>query len=104
MHPDFVSAVEMLPMPADARYDLSRFEGAACAWCGCRPSPVVKLGTRTSVVHGKLEVWHPVGCRRCVRLEAVRVYEVHVRACARCSHGEYCPDSLALHKLGQERA
>lgn len=101
MHPDFVSAVEMLPMPAGAQHDLAKFEGLACAWCSAKPSPALKLGPRVSPVHGKLERWHPVGCRRCVRLEAVRVYGTHIRSCARCSHGEYCLDSRALHSLGQ---
>lgn len=99
MHPDFVNAVELLPMPAGAQHDLAKFEGTACAWCSVKPSLVLKLGPRVSPVQGKLERWHPIGCRPCVRLEAARVYAIHVRSCARCSHRDYCLDSRALLRL-----
>ncbi|MDQ0831934.1 hypothetical protein QF032_003778 [Streptomyces achromogenes] len=97
MNPGFVNAVEMLPMPKACDLPPERVDGTRCVWCG-RP-PTVGLGPRISPIGGALTRWTPQGCGPCVGRKAARVYGLHVGTCPRCSHGEYCPDSRALHKL-----
>ncbi|MGW7130938.1 hypothetical protein ACWGIA_21730 [Streptomyces bobili] len=52
------------------------------------------------MVKGELLRWEPSSCRRCLRREAKRVYNIHIGVCARCTHRDYCPDSRALYELG----
>lgn len=100
MNTDFAGGVEMLPVPKAADLEPPRVDGTCCVWCGRLPT--VGLGPRISPVGGTLTRWTPRGCGPCVGREAARVYGLHVRACPRCSHGEYCPDSRALHKLAAD--
>lgn len=94
------AAVEMLPMPKPARLDAERINGACCVWCGGPTS--VALGPRIRRAAGGLERWFPRACRSCTGLEAGRVYQLHLTTCARCTHGDYCPDSYALRDLARE--
>jgi hypothetical protein len=101
VHPDYVSAVSMLPVPKAAGMPAERVEGKRCVWCGGPAS--IELGPRLSVIDGTLKRWEPRSCRSCARREAGRVYDVHITRCARCSHGDYCPDSHALYTLALRR-
>lgn len=94
-------AVSMLPVPRAAELPAERVDGKRCVWCGGAPS--MELGVRLSVLDGTLKRWEPRACRPCVRREAGRVCDVHIRACARCSHGDYCPDAKALYTLALGR-
>ena len=101
MNPGFVNAPEMLPVPKAAGLATERVEGKRCVWCGA--AATVELGPRLSVVDAALQRWEPRACRSCARREASRVYDIHIRTCARCSHGEYCPDARALYTLALRR-
>ncbi|MFI5800227.1 hypothetical protein [Streptomyces sp. NPDC051677] len=101
LHPDFVRPLEMLPVPKAAGLPVERVEGKRCVWCGGPTS--VELGPRLSVIGGTLKRWEPSACRPCARREAGRVYDIHIRACARCSHYDYCPDARALYTLALHR-
>ncbi|MET7651548.1 hypothetical protein [Streptomyces sp. NPDC005486] len=101
MHAGFVNAAEMLPVPKAAGLAPERVEGKRCAWCG--GADTVALGPRLSVIGGTLTRWEPRGCRSCTRREAGRVHDLHITSCARCSHGEYCPDARALYALALHR-
>ncbi|MGW1532350.1 hypothetical protein [Streptomyces aureus] len=104
MHPDFVNAVEMLPMPRVRSLTPEQIEGAACPWCAIHVDgdAGLRLGPRIGVTGSGIARWFPRACRPCVGKAAARVYRLHVRTCARCSHRDYCPDSKALHALAQE--
>lgn len=99
MNAGFVNAAEMLPLPKSAHLGIKKLDGKVCVWCGKKPSPPVKLGPRIRPVEGSLLQWFPVGCRPCAGAKAIRVYQLHVRTCARCTHRDYCPDSQSLHDL-----
>ncbi|WP_327319273.1 hypothetical protein [Streptomyces sp. NBC_01235] len=101
MNEGFVCAVSMLPVPKAAGLASERVDGKHCVWCGGAPS--MELGVRLSVIDGTLKRWEPRSCQSCARREAGRVYDVHIRACARCSHGDYCPDARALYALALRR-
>ena len=104
MHPEFVGAVEMLPMPKLRTLTPEQIEGGACPWCGERlpDGTGMRLGPRIGVAGGGVERWFPRACRPCVGKTAARVHRLHTGACARCSHGEHCPDGRALHRLALE--
>jgi hypothetical protein len=104
MNPGFVNAVEMLPTPKLRSLTPEQIEGGACPWCGFRlaADAGVRLGPRIGVAGGAIERWFPRACRPCVGKAAARVYRIHVRTCARCSHRDYCPDSRGLHALALE--
>ncbi|GGW81294.1 hypothetical protein [Streptomyces galilaeus] len=98
MHPGFVRAPELLPTPKAADLPAERLAGTRCVWCGGAATDA--LSARVSVVKGELLRWEPSSCRRCLRREAKRVYNIHIGVCARCTHRDYCPDSRALYELG----
>jgi hypothetical protein len=103
MHPGFVNATEMLPVPRAAGLTRDQVEGKVCVWCGGSPDDHIDLGPRISVVRGKLQRWFPRACQACTGRNAIRVYRLHIGTCARCSHRDYCPDSAALHALALRR-
>jgi hypothetical protein len=99
VHPDFVDARQMLAVPRlDTRTE-AQAAGADCVWC--EAAAPVDLGPRLSVFQGALHRWNPRACRPCARREAGRVYELHIRACARCTPLVCCEDARALHALSQ---
>lgn len=101
MNPDYVRPAEMLPVPKAAGLASERVDGKRCVWCSGAAS--MELGTRLSVIDGTLKRWEPRACRSCARREAGRVYDIHIGACARCTHGDYCPDARALYTLALRR-
>ncbi|MEU5633520.1 hypothetical protein ACH47C_26870 [Streptomyces rishiriensis] len=101
MNPGFVNAAEMLRAPKAADLAPERVTGKRCVWCGGSNS--VALGARLSVIGVALKQWYPRGCRPCVRREARRVHGIHITTCARCTHGDYCPDSKALYEFALPR-
>jgi hypothetical protein len=98
VHPGFVNAVEMLPMPRAVGLPIERIEGERCVWCG--GAAAFNLGPRLSTLDGTLHSWRPKGCSACTRQEGRRVFQLHIRNCARCCRTQYCPDARALHALG----
>lgn len=97
------SAVELLAMPKTYTLTDEQIEGTVCVWCTKQLGDTgLRLGPRIRVAGAGVQRWLPRSCRPCASGEAARVYRIHIRACARCSHGEYCPDSVALHKLALE--
>lgn len=104
MHPDFVTAVELLPMPKLRGLTPEQVEGGACPWCGTRvqQGTGMSLGPRIGVTVGGIQRWIPRACRPCVGSQAARVHRLHIRTCASCSHRDYCADSRALHRLALE--
>jgi hypothetical protein len=98
VHPGFVRAPELLPVPKAADLPAERLSGKLCVWCG--KAATDDLGARVSVVKGRLLRWEPRSCLPCLRREAKRVYNIHITVCARCTHRDYCLDSKALFELG----
>lgn len=96
-------AVELLAMPKTYTLTSEQIEGTACVWC-IKPlgDTGLRLGPRIRVAGTGVQRWLPRACRPCISLEAARVHQIHLRTCARCSHGEHCPDSRALHNLALE--
>ncbi|MER6955016.1 hypothetical protein [Streptomyces sp. NPDC000618] len=101
MNPGYVRPAEMLPVPRAAGLASERIEGKRCVWCG--GADTAEQGPRLSVIGGTLKRWEPRACRSCTGREAGRVYDVHITACARCIHRDYCPDSKALYALALYR-
>lgn len=101
MHPGFVRAPELLPTPMAADLPAERLAGTRCVWCGGAATDA--LNARLSVVKGELLRWEPRSCLPCLRREAERVYNIHIKSCARCTHRDYCPDSKALYELGMPK-
>ncbi|WP_406157008.1 hypothetical protein [Streptomyces canus] len=99
MNPGFVVAVEMLPMPKAARLSEAQLGGRHCPWCAGPPK--VSLGARLSVAGGGLLRWKPRACEECTQKEAGRVYNLHIRTCARCTPLVRCADARALHALSK---
>ncbi|GGR61547.1 hypothetical protein GCM10010251_93030 [Streptomyces aurantiogriseus] len=98
-----MSALEMLAMPKTHTLTKRQMEGTVCVWCKENlDDTCLRLGPRIRVADGGIQRWLPRACRPCTGKEAARVYRIHIRACARCSHRDYCPDSRALHKLALE--
>jgi hypothetical protein len=90
-------------MPKDHTLTKGQINGATCVWCAKQLDDTgLRLGPRIRVADGGIVRWLPRACRPCVGIEAARVYQIHIRICARCSHRDYCPDSRALHKLAEE--
>lgn len=97
------AATEMLPTPKAHTLTDHQINGITCVWCAKQlGNNGVKLGPRLRVANGGIHRWKPRGCKPCTGQQAARVYTVHVKACARCSHRDYCPDSHALHALALE--
>ncbi|QJT04334.1 hypothetical protein G9272_31955 [Streptomyces asoensis] len=96
-------AAEMLPMPKVHTLTPEQIDGTACPWCS-KPlgDTGMKLGPRIRVADGAVRRWLPRACRKCVGVQAARVYRIHIGSCARCSHRDYCPDSRALRALALE--
>lgn len=90
----------MLPLPKIHTRREDQREGRACVWCGHRKVPLKSLGHRLSSEHGLLVEWAPKGCAVCTRIQADRVFRIHMGgSCARCAGGDYCPDARALYSL-----
>ncbi len=102
MNTGFVSAAEMLPMPRPGALSRDQVDGKVCVWCGGEPDDRIALGPRISPIAGTLKRWLPRACCPCAGRSASRVYQLHVRMCPRCSHGDYCPDGRALYGLALE--
>jgi hypothetical protein len=101
MNVEFVSALEMLPVPKADALTPERVAGTRCVWCGKGVSVI--LGPRLSVIDAGLERWQPRACASCTRREAARVHAVHLTTCPRCTHWDYCPDSRALYNLANSQ-
>jgi hypothetical protein len=97
MHPGFIRAPELLPVPRPDRVRSEQAAGTVCVWCD--QPPTVDLGPRLSTGDGALHRWHPRACLDCTGREAARVYGVHVTTCGRCRQQGDCPDARALHRL-----
>lgn len=97
VHPAFVDAHQMLPLPRFKTLPATRTSGKRCVWCGA--TATVPLGPRLSTHNGTLHRWNPRSCDPCTRREAARVYQLHIRSCARCAPRLYCEDARALHEL-----
>ncbi|UIX32842.1 hypothetical protein [Streptomyces sp. GQFP] len=102
MHPDFADATQMLPVPHAGCLSRKRVEGKVCVWCRQTLDDHIDLEPRLSVVAGQLERWWPRACRPCAGRKAAHTYQAHIRACASCTHRDYCLDSHALHGLALE--
>lgn len=99
----YTCAAAMLPMPRTAGLASEQMDGTVCVWCARTPDGGgIVLGPRISVIGGSLRRWEPRACRPCASRQAARVYGIHIGTCARCSHGDFCPDSHALHRLALE--
>lgn len=99
MHPGFLDAAVMLPVPLIHSRREDQRAGKACVWCGHRRAALMPLGPRVSADHGLLTRWEPKACAACMHLQANRVLRIHVRVCARCPRLGYCEDAGALHAL-----
>lgn len=97
VHPDFVRASEMLPVPRPDRIRPEQADGSACVWCG--QPPAVDLGSRLSTHTGALHRWNPRACQACAAEQAGRVLGIHTGQCARCRQRDRCPDARALRDL-----
>lgn len=100
LHPGYVIATEMLPMPKATTLSEAQLGGRHCPWCGGRPA--MALGVRLSVANGALLRWKPRACRACTQEEAARVHRLHVQTCARCTPMVQCQDARALHALSTQ--
>ncbi|MEU5769784.1 hypothetical protein ABZ782_28105 [Streptomyces asoensis] len=94
-----MNAAEMLPVPKLDALTAEQIDGEACVWCRRRPRDPFALGPRLSAQAGRLHCWHPIAHRRCAAQRAGKVYALHIKTCARCTHRDYCMDAQALHKL-----
>ena len=97
MHPGFVRAPELLPVPRPDPIHPEQVAGRACVWCAGEPT--IPLGTRLTARLGRVGSWAPTACQDCAALEAGRVHAIHVRSCYRCRAGDSCPDARALRHL-----
>lgn len=96
VHPGYVRAAELLPLPRRERVRPDQAEGRECVWCD--QPPTIDLGPRISAHEGGLHRWRPGACRACAGREAARVLNIHVTNCQRCRAGG-CSDARALHQL-----
>lgn len=100
---DDPNAAELLPMPRTYTLNAEQIDGKACVWCAKKlGGEGLKLGPRIRVADAAVRRWLPRACRPCTGAQAARVYRLHIRTCARCSHQDYCPDSRALYTLALE--
>lgn len=97
--PDIADALVMLPVPRPDRITAEQANGLTCVWCD--EPPTLHLGPRLSTHGGDLHRWTPRACQPCAARQAARVYRLHIKTCARCSHREYCSDSRALYNLAR---
>lgn len=102
MNAGFVCATEMLPVPRAHSLTRIQADGKACVWCQGLPDDRIDLGPRISPAGGALKRWQPRACRPCTGSEAARVYQLHIRTCARCGRRNSCPDARALYALARE--
>jgi hypothetical protein len=95
------NAAELLPAPKAHTLQAPQIEGSTCVWCAqaLTEDTQVPLGIRIRVSEGTVKRWRPNACLPCAGAQAARVYRLHMRTCARCSHRDYCPDSQALYTL-----
>ena len=103
--PVTVSIVTVLPVPRQTGLAAEQVRGATCVWCGVHlTAAAVDLGRRHGSFMGVVGPWFPRACDRCTQAQAVRVLEIHVRSCARCTRpvAMYCPDATALRALAPE--
>lgn len=96
---DDPDAGELLPLPRTDGLTQPQLDGETCVWCSVKPRVPFRLGIRLSSHRGRLLRWTPIAHKRCASTRAARVHRIHIQSCARCSHGDYCPDSRALHAL-----
>lgn len=102
MHPRFVRAPELLPVPRPDQIHPEQTAGRACVWCEAEPT--IDLGTRMTTRLGAVVSWAPRACQPCAAREAARVLSIHVRSCYRCCVHDRCPDARALRKLADSRS
>jgi hypothetical protein len=102
VHPDFVRAVELLPVPRPDRIHPEQAAGRACVWCG-EGEPSVSLGARLTTRLGAVNSWAPRSCEACAVREAARVLAIHVTNCYRCCVRDGCADARALRRLAKSR-
>ncbi|MER7738907.1 hypothetical protein ABTX34_11370 [Streptomyces sp. NPDC096538] len=100
VHPGFVCAPELLPVPRPDRVHPEQAAGRACVWCG--KEPTIDLGTRLSTHTGAVQSWAPRACQPCAAREAARVLAIHVTNCHRCRGRDGCPDARALRQLAAD--
>lgn len=97
VHPDFVRAPELLPVPRPDRVHPEQAAGRACVWCAAEPT--VPLGTRLTTRLGTVASWAPRACDSCASREAARVLTIHVKNCHLCRSRDRCPDARAFREL-----
>jgi hypothetical protein len=102
MHPGFVRAVELLPVPRPDHIHPDQAAGSACVWCG--KEPTVGLGSRLTTRLGTVNAWAPRACQPCAASEAARVLAIHVTSCYRCCCRDRCADARALRQLADSRS
>lgn len=97
MHPGFIDAPGMLPVPKRISPTPEQAAGHCCVWCGGAAD--VDLGTRLRITDEGLDRWSPRACTPCVHGEAEKAHAIHRATCARCTKWEHCHDSRALLAL-----
>lgn len=97
MHPDFVRAPELLPVPRPDRIHPEQAAGRACVWCAHEAT--ISLGTRLTTRLGSVDTWAPRACHGCAAREAGRVLAIHIANCYRCRSRDRCLDAQALRRL-----
>jgi hypothetical protein len=102
VHPDFVRAPELLPVPRPDRIRPEQAAGRLCVWCG-ESEPTVGLGSRLTTRLGAVDTWAPRACQPCAAREAARVLAIHVTNCYRCCVRDGCADARALRQLADSR-
>jgi hypothetical protein len=103
VHPDFVRAPELLPVPRPDRIRPEQAAGRLCVWCG-ESEPTVGLGSRLTTRLGAVDTWAPRACQPCAASEAARVLAIHVTNCYRCCVRDGCADARALRQLADSRS
>jgi hypothetical protein len=99
MHPGYIRAPELLPVPRPDRIRPEQEAGTRCVWCRRTRELPVDLGPRLSTHTGAVRRWRPRACQPCAAREAARVFTIHTDKCARCVHRDWCPDARALYDL-----
>ncbi len=97
VHPGYVRAPELLPVPRPDRIHPEQAAGRACVWCTAEPT--IGLGTRMTTRLGKVDTWAPRACDGCAARQAARVLTIHVKNCYRCRERDGCLDARALRQL-----
>ncbi|MFF5801580.1 hypothetical protein [Streptomyces albogriseolus] len=102
VHPGYVRAPELLPVPRPDHIHPEQAAGRACVWCAAEPT--IGLGTRMTTRLGAVVSWAPRSCQPCAAREAARVLAIHARSCYRCCVHDRCPDARALRQLADSRS